>query len=91
MSLAIQIALEKVWTVVKAFVWATVGGGTGAVVESYHQWSTYDDPLDYIAIKKIFVTGCVIGLIGWWRKEVALATPPPIVPVAVIEVIPKET
>ncbi len=77
MSPVIKAALEKVWIAAKAFTWAIVGGGTGALVDSYQQWSTYDDPLDYKAIKNHFITGAVIGLVGWWRKEVARATPVP--------------
>jgi hypothetical protein len=78
----VQTALSKVWTVAKAVAWAIIGGGTGTLMEAHHQWSTYEDPLDLVAIRKIFITGAVIGLVGWWRKEVARATPVPSSPEA---------
>ena len=82
MSPVIETALGKVWTAAKAFTWAVIGGGTGALVDAHQQWATYDDPLDYQSIKRIFITGAVIGLLGWWRKEVARATPVPTSPQA---------
>jgi len=79
-SPALQASLEKAWTVVTAAVWAAVGGGVGVVADALDDLNTYQGPLDWAHLRKVFIAGAIMGFIGWIRKEKALATPVPPTP-----------
>ena len=79
-AIAVKSALDKLWIVGKAVAWAILGGGVGALADAIDDLVNYEGPLDFIHLRKVFAAGAIMGLIGWWRKEVALGTPvaPPV-------------
>ena len=74
-AIAVKSALDKLWIVGKAVAWAILGGGVGALADAIDDLMVYEGPLDFIHLRKVFAAGAIMGLIGWWRKEVALGTP----------------
>lgn len=73
-------------------IWSAVGGLVPTLVAVWYDYENYEDPTDWARLYYIFTSGALFGIIGYWRKHVALLRLPPWfkdVPLDTIKEIPK--